>query len=1410
MPGSRGPGPRSPPPPSQRRISSDERRKYPYPHGPPPPPHRSSASGPSRQWDRPRSREREWDWRSSRAAEWDHWDSRRDRGHYSRDDYRDRERDRERDRDRDRDRERERDRDRHPLPRVRRRSFSAERDNQPSTDSGKRSVSNESQPPQQPMAERARELSDPPIKPRSINDDDLFPHRVRQSSDGGSTKARSPPPINGRSKSPRPLKREEECKPLEQKAESKSLQQKEPSKPLEEKEPSKPLEEKEESQPLQQKEESKPLEQKEESKLLEQKAIPPSKQAEEKRPAETDLDANSHVENNGIREQESVATGSHVERVEQKVETTVDEKTTSTTTTEEVVQNKVETEDVEMKETEETSSVKLSETYKKGNDKAELESKPNAEVDRISVRLESNTKVDDGEKKEEEKNPSKVDSTTTADEPAASEAPSKLNDTAMSEKMDVDKTSSEQQSDSLIPDGKGLQKDNSTGEKDETESSNKVAVSESESKEESLTKEAKQDSVSLKELADEPSVKHEKPTEEQVYDDNDVEMENATSTTLPSTTDIPLASDRPVAVAKDVIETDEDGSVESIERDLKAGIVRFPLNRMELALYELKTVPIEDRQGEMKYLRRHPGGKTFKNLVRRNSRWFENFKADLLSQVEVHEAKVEAEKRQLTNEYFDIRKSWLRFCADTDREVSERTLESRGGESRVTNPTTPHASQPPPVNNENNKNATPSSNSTSATNDRNSRRSRAMAGDTVRSEAEFLEILANLERESARDPTVRANLTSAVIPGMIIDSVEREKYSFKDTNSFVVDKSVPYQRLISDAVDPFTLEEHEAFCEAYALYPKQFGKIARVMGKGRSYNECVLHYYQTKKTVDYKALVASRAKRSSRRGKRKQAAKEKVITTPGGTRSVVTDQEDVENDSGTSAPATSIPQNEENPFETLAAAAAVATTTTTVTTGRSSRKSGGGEGTEIGERKRSQDEVVTTTTTTESKKKNKTTATTKVRATSGTTSGRKPGGRTKKEEGDEGEIADTQGTTAPPIPPREKVSSYWSLGEVATFEKLLPQYGTHWEDYSPHLKYKSLIMLKNFFMKHASDRGYDEIATKANAEYDNNKKEQPLPQPQPQPQAQYDQSAMPPTAYGAGTSSRPPPAAAPPRPQEAQPRPEAVSAPPQPVQASATHHPPGGGPTPGYFSPRVGSNGPLPSNAVGPPPPPMQPVSMFPQHRPVSSSIQTAPVASTKGPPSPPRQPSPGPLSGPKLPPISNLEIGNMHRQSGTPPPHSPQTAPRPVIKPPRKSSISSILNNPAPGEIKSEGTSEKNMLPPLSSDPRVAGNSSWSAGSGSSQFRPLPIRSYSHSPVQQPPPPPPAAHPTTVDHSPLQPAVQQQQQQQQQPQPPYQPSSLPQRSPYLYGYGDFSTPRESNERGVSGYGIPPTSNLRK
>ena len=152
--------------------------------------------------------------------------------------------------------------------------------------------------------------------------------------------------------------------------------------------------------------------------------------------------------------------------------------------------------------------------------------------------------------------------------------------------------------------------------------------------------------------------------------------------------------------------------------------------------------------------------------------------------------------------------------------------------------------------------------------------------DTVRSEAEFMEILATLEWENSRDPKNRAKLTSAKIPDMILDPTEREA-RFVDSNNIIVDPSIAFERLSADGVDVFSVEEHKAFCEGYKLYPKQFGLIAKHMNFVKSSEECVLHYYLTKKQVDYKTIgiVRSRRNAGSRKGRRR-ARGGANLTTP--------------------------------------------------------------------------------------------------------------------------------------------------------------------------------------------------------------------------------------------------------------------------------------------------------------------------------------------------------------------------------------------------------------------------------------------------------------------------------------------------------------------------------------------------
>ena len=137
-------------------------------------------------------------------------------------------------------------------------------------------------------------------------------------------------------------------------------------------------------------------------------------------------------------------------------------------------------------------------------------------------------------------------------------------------------------------------------------------------------------------------------------------------------------------------------------------------------------------------------------------------------------------------------------------------------------------------------------------------------GDAARSEAEFLEILASLEDADMRDPNLRAMRTTATVPDMLIDSSEiGATQAFDDKNGLVIDPFEYYG--VNKLPDVWTEDEIATFCRRYALYPKQFGKIAIAL-PNKTIAQSVLFYYRSKRKIDLKALVDKR----SRDGKRKK------------------------------------------------------------------------------------------------------------------------------------------------------------------------------------------------------------------------------------------------------------------------------------------------------------------------------------------------------------------------------------------------------------------------------------------------------------------------------------------------------------------------------------------------------------
>ncbi|GMM30373.1 Snt1 protein [Martiniozyma asiatica (nom. inval.)] len=145
----------------------------------------------------------------------------------------------------------------------------------------------------------------------------------------------------------------------------------------------------------------------------------------------------------------------------------------------------------------------------------------------------------------------------------------------------------------------------------------------------------------------------------------------------------------------------------------------------------------------------------------------------------------------------------------------------------------------------------------------------------VYTEAEFSELLAQLERESHNDPLSRAQYGAATIPNMILDPIEKYKeMNFIDTNNLVVDKESWAKRLLNDPIDTFTDKEHELFVDAFIQNPKMFGKISQDMGALRTPNECVMHYYITKKEADYKQMLSKNKKSKKKVLKKRKDSKD--------------------------------------------------------------------------------------------------------------------------------------------------------------------------------------------------------------------------------------------------------------------------------------------------------------------------------------------------------------------------------------------------------------------------------------------------------------------------------------------------------------------------------------------------------
>lgn len=158
------------------------------------------------------------------------------------------------------------------------------------------------------------------------------------------------------------------------------------------------------------------------------------------------------------------------------------------------------------------------------------------------------------------------------------------------------------------------------------------------------------------------------------------------------------------------------------------------------------------------------------------------------------------------------------------------------------------------------------------------RAGRNAPSDVVRSEAEMEQVLKGLaeeEQQKAADTKAKdQNAREALIPDMIMDS--SEMLIFRDTNRLLRTNADILAVFKYDVpADAWGETEQKIFCERYAQFPKQWGKIAQEI-EGRDFGACILHYYMTKKTCNYKELVRGPGKRGAKKGKRKQASSQRT------------------------------------------------------------------------------------------------------------------------------------------------------------------------------------------------------------------------------------------------------------------------------------------------------------------------------------------------------------------------------------------------------------------------------------------------------------------------------------------------------------------------------------------------------
>ncbi|KAI5967583.1 SNT1 [Candida margitis] len=324
------------------------------------------------------------------------------------------------------------------------------------------------------------------------------------------------------------------------------------------------------------------------------------------------------------------------------------------------------------------------------------------------------------------------------------------------------------------------------------------------------------------------------------------------------------------ADTKVAIEYDETSTIDGVEN-----VYRYPLPEIPHKYEEMKKEFQQLGGSSLKYLLSTPISdfSDYPFFINNYEEFYQQKRTALVNILKEKNTNVQTKTLDLLNEYNEMSKKWGKCRLKMDQQL--RVLHPPDDEMKRELDSSDLRKQY--------QQQQPSVGSTTTTSPHvgsfdlptvSSRRSSRRHGDLVTTEAEFQEILLTLGQQQ-EDPLLKAQRVAADIPDMIMDPVEKNEVKFMDSNNAVNDKHAWASRIGSDFHNTFSEKEHELFTEAFCLFPKRFGAISRYMGGLRTAAECVLHYYMTKKQLNYKQLLVQRRKASKKSKRVKSSGRPK-------------------------------------------------------------------------------------------------------------------------------------------------------------------------------------------------------------------------------------------------------------------------------------------------------------------------------------------------------------------------------------------------------------------------------------------------------------------------------------------------------------------------------------------------------